>query len=151
MVLAIPPTWSSASKTIARRPRLASSYAAVRPAGPAPRTSTGSPVATCGASAWSGTVEVIGSLGAPSSVGAQSEYPSCPCRTRISTARVAEDDRTGSCEGRRWALRRLACAEECGARQRAVEARPALAVAERLLDPVEAAEPAAEVVDHVHE
>src|SRR3954447_12021001 len=37
------------------------------------------------------------------------------------------------------------------ARDRPVEARPALALAQRLLDPVERAEPAAEVVDHVHE
>src|SRR5215210_7828443 len=36
-------------------------------------------------------------------------------------------------------------------RERPVVAGPALAVRERLLDPVEAAEPAAEVVDHVHE
>src|SRR5215208_4493138 len=41
--------------------------------------------------------------------------------------------------------------EERRSRQGAVEARPALAVGERLLDAVEAAELAAEVVDHVHE
>src|SRR4051812_22238864 len=42
-------------------------------------------------------------------------------------------------------------AEVRGARDGAVVARPALALAQRLLDPVEAPEPAAEVVDHVHE
>ena len=44
-----------------------------------------------------------------------------------------------------------AVAEVGRAGDRPVEARPALAVGERLLDPVEAAEPPAEVVDHVHE
>ena len=41
--------------------------------------------------------------------------------------------------------------EEGAAADRAVEARPALAGGELLLEPVEAAEPPAEVVDHVHE
>src|SRR3954453_8504773 len=42
-------------------------------------------------------------------------------------------------------------AEVGGARDAAVVARPAFAVGERLLDPIEAAEPPAEIVDHVHE
>src|SRR5436190_20430796 len=52
-----------------------------------------------------------------------------------------------------FAIRRRGAArgEERRARQRAVEARPGLAVRERLLQAVEAAELAAEVVDHVDE
>src|SRR5436305_2454457 len=42
-------------------------------------------------------------------------------------------------------------AEVRRARDAAVVTRPALAVTQGLLDPVEAPEPAAEVVDHVHE
>src|SRR5215510_4023129 len=40
-VLAIPPTWSSASSTTTGRPFLASRYPAVSPAGPAPRITVG--------------------------------------------------------------------------------------------------------------
>src|SRR4051794_16854964 len=40
-VLAMPPTWDSASKTMTGRPRLASRYPAVSPAGPPPSTATG--------------------------------------------------------------------------------------------------------------
>src|SRR4051795_12366348 len=50
-----------------------------------------------------------------------------------------------ACGGRRRAL-----GEVRGAGDSPVVARPALAGAQRLLDPVEAPEPAAEVVDHVH-
>src|SRR3954467_14945072 len=42
-------------------------------------------------------------------------------------------------------------AEVGGARDAAVVTRPAFAVGERLLDPIEAAEPPTEIVDHVHE
>src|SRR4051812_45093094 len=48
-------------------------------------------------------------------------------------------------------LRGVACGEEGGAAQGAIEARPALAVGEALLQAVEAAEPPAQVVHHVHE
>src|SRR4051812_11413307 len=47
--------------------------------------------------------------------------------------------------------RSRALAEVGGARYPAVVARPALTVRQRFLDPVEAPEPAAEVVDHVDE
>src|SRR3954470_8931151 len=50
------------------------------------------------------------------------------------------------------ARRGLRAGPEVGrAGDRAVEARPALAARQRLLDPVERAEPPAEVVDHVDE
>src|SRR5690348_17458414 len=55
----------------------------------------------------------------------------------------------GLCVSGRGARRSLA--EVRRARDAPVVARPALAVSQRLLDPVEAPEPAAEVVDHVHE
>src|SRR5918997_5119436 len=48
-------------------------------------------------------------------------------------------------------LRRVAVGEEGAAAQRAVEPRPAAALRELLLEPVERAEPAAQGVDHVHE
>src|SRR6185312_3891278 len=48
-------------------------------------------------------------------------------------------------------LRRLAVCEERAAAQRAIEGRPAAALRQLLLEPVERAELAAQVVDHVDE